>query len=351
VAADDKVDILLVDDQPAKLLSYEVILQDLGENLLKAESARQALEHLLRTDVAVVLMDVQMPELNGFELAAMIRDHPRFCQTAIIFVSAVHLTELDRLRGYESGAVDYVPVPVVPEILRAKVKVFAELHRKTRQLERLNGELERRVAERTAELELLVKELNHRVKNTLAVVQSIALQTGRTHLSQERFQEALGSRLQALARAHDVLTREAWEGASLAELLRQTLAPHDEAAASRVVASGPSVRLSPNAAVTLNMAFHELATNAAKYGALSNGSGRLSVTWRAEPVEDPSALELDWVERDGPAVAPPSRRGFGVRLVEQGLAHELDCAVRLAFPREGVECRIRMPLSSKVALA
>src|SRR5947209_1225702 len=149
----DKVNNLLVDDQPAKLLSYEVILRDLGENLVKASSAREALEFLLKNEAAVVLIDVCMPELDGFQLAAMIRDHPRFQRTAIIFISAIQVEDVDRLRGYEMGAVDYVPVPVVPEVLRAKVKIFAELYRKTRDLERLNSELERRVAERTAELE------------------------------------------------------------------------------------------------------------------------------------------------------------------------------------------------------
>src|SRR5712675_3794984 len=128
---DEKVNILMVDDQPAKLLSYEVMLAELGENLIKATSAREALEILLKIDVAVVLMDVSMPELDGFELATMIRQHPRFQKTAIIFVSAVHLTDLDRLKGYEHGAVDYISVPVVPEMLRAKVRVFADLHRKT----------------------------------------------------------------------------------------------------------------------------------------------------------------------------------------------------------------------------
>jgi two-component sensor histidine kinase/DNA-binding response OmpR family regulator len=148
----DRVNILLVDDQPAKLMSYEVILHDLGENLLKATSGREALEYLLKTEVAIVLVDVCMPDLDGFQLAAMIRDHPRFQKTAIIFISAVLLSDMDRLRGYEMGAVDYVPVPVIPEVLRAKVKIFAELYRKTRQLERLNAELENRVSERTAEL-------------------------------------------------------------------------------------------------------------------------------------------------------------------------------------------------------
>ena len=148
----DKVNILLVDDQPAKLLSYEVILAELGENLIKANSAREALAELLRNEIAVVLTDVSMPETDGFELAAMIREHPRFQRTAIIFVSAIHLTNPDRLRGYAAGAVDYLPVPFVPELMRAKVKVFAELYRKTRELERLNAELTRLVEERTVEL-------------------------------------------------------------------------------------------------------------------------------------------------------------------------------------------------------
>ncbi|WP_083219461.1 HWE histidine kinase domain-containing protein [Bradyrhizobium icense] len=149
----EKVNILLVDDQPAKLLAYEVILKELGENLVKASSGREALEFLLKNDVAIILVDVCMPELDGFELAAMIREHPRFQKTAMIFISAIQVSDIDRLRGYEMGAVDYVPVPVVPEVLRAKIKVFAELYRKTRQLERLNVELEDRVRARTAELE------------------------------------------------------------------------------------------------------------------------------------------------------------------------------------------------------
>ena len=152
MTTNDKVNILMVDDQPAKLLSYEVILSELGENLIKATSGREALEQLLKNDVAVVLMDVSMPEIDGFEMADMIRQHPRFQKTAIIFISAVHLTDLDRIKGYQRGAVDYISVPVVPELLRAKVSVFAELHRKTRQLESLNRELEKRVAERTEEL-------------------------------------------------------------------------------------------------------------------------------------------------------------------------------------------------------
>jgi signal transduction histidine kinase len=141
MSAREKANILMVDDQPSKLLSYEAILGQLGENLIKAASGKEALECLLKTDVAVVLMDVSMPEMDGFELADMIRQHPRFQKTAIIFISAIHLTDLDRMEGYERGGVDYISVPVIPELLRAKVSVFSELHRKTRQLEVLNQEL------------------------------------------------------------------------------------------------------------------------------------------------------------------------------------------------------------------
>ena len=157
--SEDKVNILLVDDQPSKLLTYEVILQSLGDNLIKATSGKDALEQLLKNEIAVILVDVCMPELDGFELASLIREHPRFKKIAIIFISAIHLAEIDHLRGYEMGAVDYLPVPVVPELLRAKVRVFADLYRKSRQLERLNAELEHRVAQRTAELEASTSRL------------------------------------------------------------------------------------------------------------------------------------------------------------------------------------------------
>jgi signal transduction histidine kinase len=153
------VNILMVDDQPAKLLAYEAMLADLGENLIKATSAREALACLLSTDVAAVLMDVSMPDVDGFTLAKLIREHPRCERTAIIFVSAIHMSEEDIVRGYATGAVDYVAVPVIPEILRAKIKIFVELHRKTDELKRLNNELEARVRRRTDDLEASLARL------------------------------------------------------------------------------------------------------------------------------------------------------------------------------------------------
>ncbi len=195
----DEVSILLVDDQPQKLLSYQAILGGLDVSLVSANSAREALDWLLRKVFAVVLVDVQMPELDGFELATMIRDHPRFRETAIIFVSGVHISELDRLRGYSVGAVDYVPVPIVPEILRAKVSVFANLFRQTRQLERLNQELEQRVAERTAELEKsnqrkdeFLAVLSHELRNPLAAIRTAAELLAAPNLSEAHLDKTVG---------------------------------------------------------------------------------------------------------------------------------------------------------------
>jgi PAS domain S-box-containing protein len=175
------VTVLMVDDQLSKLLSYEVILQDLGENLVRATSGRAALGHLLKEDVAVVLMDVSMPEMDGFELADMMRQHPRFQETPIIFVSAVHLTDVDRLRGYRSGAVDYISVPVVPEVLRAKVRIFTELHRRRRQLQELNRDLEVRVAERSEALRLLNSQLQERVAELESIMRVLPVGVAVAH--------------------------------------------------------------------------------------------------------------------------------------------------------------------------
>ena len=176
MVADPKLNILMVDDQPGKLLTYQAILGDLGENLLSATTAQEALDVLLKNEVAVILMDVSMPELNGFELADMIHQHPRFHKVAIIFISAVHLTDLDRMKAYQRGAMDYISVPVIPELLRAKVSLFADLYRKTRELELLNSDLEQRVLSRTEELRQSarqIRDLNDQLQLRVAELESI----------------------------------------------------------------------------------------------------------------------------------------------------------------------------------
>ena len=157
----------MVDDQPGKLLSYEAMLGELGENLIKVHSGMEALEHVLKNDIALVLMDVSMPGMDGFETAQMIHGHPRFQNTPIIFISGIHMTDFDRLKGYQHGAVDYLSVPVVPELLRAKVRVFAELHRKTQQLEALNA---RMTTLQDEERRRIARELHDSVGQLLAAV-------------------------------------------------------------------------------------------------------------------------------------------------------------------------------------
>jgi PAS domain S-box-containing protein len=478
MAYNDKVNVLLVDDQPAKLLAFEVILQELGENLIKASSAREALEHLLKSDVAVVLVDVCMPELDGFQLASMIREHPRFQNTAIIFISAIHLTDVDRLRAYEMGAVDYVPVPVVPEVLRAKVKVFAELYRKTRELEQLNSELERRVAERTADLEastarllqseklrslalaagqmgswdwdtvsgnwiwdegqyrifgvdpnsfvvtlnglqslihpedwgllqkafersveahtfqtefrvrrpngelrwcmgaaaanvdsanhvvrvsgvtvditdlkeaeerrtLLVKEVDHRARNALAVVQSIVRLTKAKTI--DAYIAAVEGRIGALSMAHVLLSESRWQGADLRGLLDEELTPYRNNDPERITLVGPAIFLPPAVAQILALVLHELATNAAKYGALSITVGRVRLTWQLHLNE----LELRWEETRGPSVEQPVSQGYGTKVIGASVERQLGGRAMFDWQPEGLRFTLSIPCDEKMNL-
>jgi len=466
----DKVNVLLVDDQPEKLLAYEVILSELGENLVKTSSASEALAFLLKNDVAVVLIDVCMPDLDGFQLAAMIREHPRFQQTAIIFISAIQVTEGDRLRGYAMGAVDYVPVPVVPDVLRAKVRVFAELFRKTRELEQMNVQLERRVAERTAELEasnarltqseqgrslalaagqmgswewevgaaalkwdegqyrifgvepsdfkattenirnlihpddwqalhqlvegmsinartqhtefrvlrpngetrwctgtaaasvdgegrvvrisgvtidvtdrkeaeeqqnLLAREVDHRARNALAVIQSIIRLTRAKTV--DDYVAAIEGRIKALARAHTLLSDSRWHGADLATLVGEELAPYRSG--DKVKIDGPDISLQPSTAQGLALALHELATNAAKHGALSSINGRLNLTWRLQP----DALLLSWAESGGPRITRPTARSFGLRVIRASIEQQLNGKAKFDWDPAGLQCSFWIP--------
>jgi two-component sensor histidine kinase/DNA-binding response OmpR family regulator len=469
----DKVNVLLVDDQPAKLLSYEVILRELGENLIQASSGREALEQLLRNDIAVVLIDVVMPELDGFQLASMIREHPRFEKTAIIFISAVLMSDVDRLRGYEMGAVDYVPVPVIPEVLRAKVRIFAELHRKTRQLERLNAELERRVAERTADLAssnalllqserrrtmalaagqmgswdydigkrdlkcdegqyrilgidpadfsisvdnirklanpddyralqatvaslskddttcqaefrirrpdgelrwcmgtatgtfddegrmtriggvvvditerkqaeerqaLLAREVDHRARNALAIIQAIVRLTRARTIAE--YKSTVEGRIMALARAHTLLSESRWRGADFDTLVADELAPYRAEYGDRIVAIGPPVSLQPITAQTLALSLHELATNAAKYGALSTNEGTLTVTWELRA----GRLAVLWRESGVRLGEPLTTQGFGLKLISTSVEQQLGGKANFEWTSAGLRCDIVVPL-------
>jgi PAS domain S-box-containing protein len=467
----EKVNVLLVDDQPDKLLAYEVILHELNENLVKTSSAREALQFLLKNDVAVILIDVCMPELDGFQLAAMLREHPRFSETAIIFISAIHLTDVDRLRGYAMGAVDYVPVPVIPDVLRAKVKVFVELYRKTRELEQLNLKLEGHVAERTAELEasnvrlvqseqgrslalvagqmgswewdiaanrgawdegqyrifgvepksfqistdnirnllhpddweplrqvvlrmakgertqqvefrvrrpngelrwctgtaaasvdgagnvvrisgvtvdvterkeaeerqvLLAREVDHRARNALAIIQSIIRLTRAKTV--DDYVATVEGRIKALALAHTLLSDSRWHGADLGTLVAEEFAPYRTG--NKIELKGPNVSLSPATAQGIALALHELATNAAKHGALSSLKGRVSLTWQLQS----DILTLHWGENGGPPIKTPSARSFGLKVIKASIEQQLGGKATFDWNPKGLRCDLTIAL-------
>ena len=196
----------------------------------------------------------------------------------------------------------------------------------------------------------LIDELNHRVKNTLATVQSIVAQAVRNSFDPQVVRESIETRIAALSRSHDLLGREKWQGAGLRDLVVQVLEPFGVAGgrAERFTIEGKNIRLSPKAALALGIAFNELATNAVKYGAFSNKAGTVSVEWTLEHKSDGRWLCLRWRENGGPPVAPPSHKGFGSRVIERGLAHELDGKVSLDYPPDGVICTIDMPAPQAV---
>ena len=197
----------------------------------------------------------------------------------------------------------------------------------------------------------LLRELDHRCKNTLAAVQSIAEQTLRAAASPQAFAESFGARLAALSRAHEQLTLEDWGRTGLMEIACSALAPYGGVDGERITAAGPGVALSPESAVTMHMTLNELALNAAKHGALGTAEGRVSVAWSVDLAAEPRQLSFEWLERGGPLVAAPDGEGFGRRLLERGLARDLGGAARLDFDPRGVRYVLSAPLSGRISLA
>jgi PAS domain S-box-containing protein len=482
MALDDSVNILLVDDQAGKLLAYEAILDGLNANLIKAATAEEALASLLKTEIAVILMDVCMPDLDGFELASMIRNHPRHEKTAIIFISAVRLETDDLLKGYRTGAVDYVPVPVVPEILKAKVQIFVELYRKSRQLDSLNSELEQRVKQRTEQLEvshsllqqseerlrlaseaarlatfeydqndnqlqwspnisevlhigvpehqrfdafvelvhtedrevvrsyfgsanlaetapeiefrisgsqgvawilararafkndggasprilgtllditdrkaaeshqqLLMAELDHRVKNILANIAAIARLSSSNAVSIGAFASALDGRIHVMSTAHDLLRQSNWTGVELHELVQGALAPFRSRTQNDITVDGERLRLTSKFAQSMALVLHELVTNAVKHGALSAPGGKVSVSWRRSSGPDGEKILFSWQERDGPPCVKPNQNCFGLSVIRSA-ASERGGHAEMRFPPEGFQFTFEGELSSRTQM-
>jgi two-component sensor histidine kinase len=278
----------------------------------------------------LILADYSLPSFDG--LSALAIAHERTPETPFIFVSGT-LGEEIAIESFKRGATDYVLKQRLVRLPAAVTRALAEAKEKN----------ERRQAE--AQLRLLVAELSHRVNNTIAIIQSIATQTLRTTESLESFKESFLARLLSLGKTHDLLTRTNWAGVLLREILVAELDPFQACDHERCVLNGPDVELFPSAALTLALTFHELVTNAAKYGALSQSGGRLHVTWRLGQNEASDTLSLSWREEGGPPVREPSRRGFGSRLIEQSMA-ALGGSARIDYAADGLRCEIRMPLES-----
>jgi len=454
LTASDDIEVLLVDDLPENLLALEALLARDGLRLVKARSAAEALELMLVHDFALALLDVQMPGLDGFELAELMRGVERTRAIPIIFLTAVATDERRRFRGYEAGAVDYLLKPIDHTLLLNKVGVFVELARQRQELSRQRDALRQSAAQLTAALgllrahddnsplaivrfdpefriaewsagatrlfgwsaaealgrepaglgwleaaalqpfcdlsadnpravtslqargrqgelfdcecyasalldprgrltsvnvlildvterrraeetqQLLIGELNHRVKNMLATVQAIASQTLRHAPSPADFSGSFTGRIQAMARAHSLLSDATWQGARLGDLIRAQLrlGAFDE---TRIAAAGPDLFLSPQLALHLGLILHELGTNAIKYGALSLPQGQVAIGWSVEG----GSLRLSWAESGGPPASPPARRGFGTTLIEQSVKAQGGQA-RAAYERAGVRWEI-----------
>lgn len=460
------VKFLLVDDLDENLLALEALLKRDGLEIFKANSGAEALELLLVHDFALALLDVQMNDMDGFELAELMRGTERTRRVPIIFLTAVATDERRRFRGYETGAVDYLLKPLDSHILLNKVNVFYELARQRQELAQQRDELrqtalqlsealhllhahgdnsplaivqldphfrviawsegaerlfgwqahemigkpvaeldwlhaeqlddlvtmteelrdcprnvrvlralrkdgseiecewynsallaadgklvsvnaqilditERKRAEETQQL--LIGELNHRVKNMLATVQAIAGQTMKHSSAPSEFADNFFGRIQSLARVHSLLSNATWKGANVADLVRDQLNA-GAVEASRMTASGPEICLAPQLALHLALILHELGTNAIKYGALSTSQGQVAVCWFLENEQ----LHLKWAESGGPPPQLPSKRGFGTSLIEQSISAEGGGA-HATYNADGIVWEITVPLSGTVA--
>ena len=471
----EKLNILFINDQPAKRLTYQNALEDLGDSLITVRTVDEGLDLLKNKEIAVVLLDVDTPQSDGPTLAAKIRQHAGLAGTAIIFISPLPRGDIGSLVGSELDTIDYVSAPVVPDILRLKIKLFAELFRKTRQFERLNVELERRVIERTAELESyayrlkeserrrdlalvasemgswdwdlttnsytcdegqfrifgvdaetfaataenfiellepddrlrfsqaledlspssptcetefrvrtqngelrwclaragatfdsegriarisgvcmditdrkqaqqrqlnLTREVEHRARNLLAVVQSMLRLTNAP--TKEAYISAVQGRINALSRAHMLLSESRWEGACLRRLVGEELYHCCDGQDRAVETTGPELLLNAAHAQTIALALHELATNAGKHGALSVPHGKLSVAWR----EERGWLRLEWVETGGPKVKAPSSEGYGMQVTRLSIQH-LGGDIDFDWGRATMRCTISVPLGEQ----
>ncbi|HEV7323321.1 MAG TPA: response regulator [Ensifer sp.] len=346
----EPVPFLLVDDLEENLLSLEALLRRDDRLLLKAQSGDQALEILLQHDVALALVDVQMPGLNGFELAELMRGNERTRRIPIIFVTAGSADGQRRFRGYGAGAVDFIQKPIEPDILCSKVDVFFELYRQRQQLAAQRDELAAQADALKVAAEhkdILLREINHRIKNLFSLTAGLISVSARQATSVAELESDLRSRLHALSRAHaltlpDLVREDSREeiATTVAALLKAIVAPHDHAHGGRIAISGSDAPLGGNALTSLALLLHELTTNAAKYGALSTSAGRLTIDVSAVG----EALHLDWSEEGSHSVSTaPEREGFGTTLEKVAL-QGLNGSLTREWRADGLCLSLRVPL-------
>jgi two-component sensor histidine kinase/CheY-like chemotaxis protein len=366
------VNILIVDDEPKNLTVLETVLDSPRYRVMRAESADMALLALLRQDFAVLILDVQMPGITGFELAQMIKERKKTSEVPIIFLTAYYNEDQHVIEGYDSGAVDYLLKPINPAILRSKVHVLAELFLKQRQLEdanralsaevaerrlvqqqlsELNETLEQRVLDRTEahkqaeqQIRLLMNEVNHRSKNLLSVVTAIAQQTAAS--SPQEFVKKFSSRVQALAVNHDLLVKSQWRSIEASELVSGQLAHFGDLVGKRILFDGPLIRVSSTAAQSIGMVVHELSTNTVKYGALSGEEGQIDIGWRIDSSGAEPVFSICWTERNGPPIVAPTHRGFGTTVVTKMVEMSLDGETVLDYAPTGLIWRFACPLKN-----
>jgi two-component sensor histidine kinase len=369
------VHFLLVDDLEENLLSLEALLRRPDLVLLKARSGDEALELLLSHDVALALVDVQMPGLNGFELAELMRGNERTRRIPIIFVTAGSADAQRKFRGYETGAVDFIQKPIESDILRSKAEVFFELYRQRQQLAVQRDELEAQAEalketgrrkdeflltltqdltlhrDARAQQDVLLREINHRIKNLFTLTSGLISLSAKYATTVAELSADLKSRLRALSDAHDLTLPDLTTSHSLEKsttsviaLLEKILAPHERAHESRIRLIGDDVPLRGSALTSLALLLHELATNAAKYGALATPDGRLTI----ELVATDDQLRTLWKEEGVPGPKEtPTREGFGTKL-EKALLTALGGSVSRSWTDDGLILELRMPLTSLV---
>jgi two-component sensor histidine kinase len=278
----------------------------------------------------LILSDFSLPDFDGVAALQIARELAP--ETPFIFVSGV-LGEEFAIDALKQGATDYILKQRLERLPSAVTRALAEAHERR----------ERKLAEER--MRLLVAELSHRVKNTLATVAAIARLTVRQSDSLQAFDVAFSRRLQALSQAHSLIFQANWGETELREVVEQALNPFRRAAETSIQIAGEDLKLQPKAALALTLMLHELATNAAKYGALSEDAGRVDVSWSLLAGE-PAAIRLNWREQGGPPVTPPPRKGFGHTLIERSARYELDGAARLSFPPDGLTAEISFPAAS-----